>query len=303
MRERTYLVKSTINLTLDLVVKALNDNTCLLNDIELAKLFKISRSTIREVVSYLLNNKIIERLGKHKIILRAPEEVDYFSLEVTDVSKERQIEIFFLNLIMSGELMPGARFSESELAQKSGCTTITVREFLNRFSSYALIEKVPRSGWKVVELDESLILELTSFREMVELRSISDLLKLPADNPVWDSLRTLLIQHQEIKNDFDTRYMEFPELDKRLHFTILNTSKNRYTNKFYDIVFFICNYYFLWDKQDKLESIRIAIDEHIDLLSHMISFNNADSILTMKTHMSSTQKNLLNCVNDLTAEV
>ncbi len=50
---------------------------------------------------------------------------------------------------------------------------------------------------------------------------------------------------------------------------------------------------------DKLESVKTAIDEHIELLNHILSNNNADLILTMKAHMGSTQKNFLNCTKDL----
>jgi DNA-binding GntR family transcriptional regulator len=299
MVQRTYLFKSTVNNILDSIANSLSNNTSVLNDIALAKFFNVSRSTVREAVSYLLDEEIIQRSGRDKIILRAPEEVDYFTLDVKDLTKEKQIEVFFLNLLMSGELMPGDKFSELDLAQKSGCTTITVREFLNRFSSYPLIEKIPRSGWKVVELNEHIIRELTAFREMIELRSLTDLLQLSEDNPVWNTLSNILAQHQQLKNNFDSCYKDFTELDKRLHFTILNASDNRYVNKFYSIIFFTCNYYFLCGQQDKEELVRAAIDEHIEMLTHMLSYNYADSILSMKAHINSTQKNLLNCVKNL----
>lgn len=302
MKPKTYLVKLTINNILDGITNAIKDNTYLLSDSALAESFNVSRATIRVAIAYLIDMKIIRRSAQHKIILRRPQKADYFVLDLEDSTKEIQIEKFFLKLIMSEKLKPGDRISELELANQSGCTTITIREFLIRFSSNGLIEKIPRCGWKITELNEKIIRELTVFREMLELRLIGELFKLPKENPVWGALRNILIKHQELKDNFETHYMDFIELDRRLHFTILQATKNRYVTKFYGNVFFICSYYFLWEKQDKVQNIRSALDEHIELLSHILSNNNADSILTMKAHMSSTQKNLLDCVNGLHQE-
>ncbi|WP_019028958.1 GntR family transcriptional regulator [Colwellia piezophila] len=297
--DRTYLIKSTINNLLNLIVMAEKNGSNLISDIKLCKLFNVSRSTIREVIFWLCDEQIIQRTKKYKIILRQPKACDYFYLDNNERSKYDRIETFFINQLMSGDLLPGDKFSELELSKKSGCTTSTIREFLNRFSRNCLIEKIPRSGWKVVELDEELIIELTEFREMLEINSILNLLKLSRDNHIWDVFRDILCQHQQVRDDFDERHSEFHQLDRRFHCAIQQASKNRFTNKFFDIVFLVCHYYSLWDKKGKLAATKIALDQHIELLTYLLSHDGVNAILTMKTVMQSTQKNLLVCVKIL----
>jgi DNA-binding GntR family transcriptional regulator len=299
MNEKTYLIKLTINSILKIIVTAEKNGTELFSDNELCKILKVGRTSVSEAISYLCDEQIIERKKNGKTILRLPQDSDYFDLDSCKPTKQCQIEAFFLNLIMSGDLMPGDKFSELELAKNSGCTTTTVREFLTGFSSNGLIVKIPRSGWKIVELDEELIVELTEFRGMVEKSSINKLLKLSQDNPVWDVFRDILIQHQEVRDDFEQRYGEFHQLDKRFQRAIQDASKNRFTNKFFDFALFISHYYFLWNKDGKLASIKIAIEQQIELLTYLLSRDVVNVILVMEKHMKATRKNLLVCVKNI----
>jgi DNA-binding GntR family transcriptional regulator len=150
-----------------------------------------------------------------------------------------------------------------------------------------------------VELDEALILELTEFKGMVEMSSINKLLKLSHDNPIWDVFRDLLIQHQHVRDDFDKRYGEFYQLERQLYHAIQQVTQNRFTNKFFDIVLFLCHYYILWNEKGKLAGIKIAIEQQIELLTHLLSRDIVNAILTMEKHLFFTQKNLLDCVKNL----
>lgn len=299
MNEKTYLIKLTINGLLGIIATANNNGSDLLSDNELCKALKVGRTTVAEAISYLCDEQIIERKKNGKTILRLPQDSDYFELDSCNPTKQSQIEAFFLNLIMSGELMPGDKFSELDLSKKSGCTTITVREFLTKFSSNGLIQKIPRSGWKVVELDEELIVELIEFRGMVEQSSVNKLLKLSQDNPVWDVFRDILMQHQEVRDDFEQRHNEFHQLDERFQRAIRDASKNRFTNKFFDFALFISHYYFMWNEDGKLTNIKIAIEQQIELLTYLLSRDVVNVILVMERHMKATRKNLLACVKTL----
>ncbi len=299
MSEKTFLIKKSVNHILKLI-NNLNDNENVIpNDIELTKLLNISRTTVRVAVEHLCESGLIKREGPHKIVLRQPEDSDYFDIKNTNSSKDVQIEKFFLNLIHTGQLLPGDKFSELSLAHDSGCTTITVREFLIKFSNNGLIEKTPRGRWKMVKFDEEFARELVSFRQMVEMRALTELLKLPKEHIVWQELKELLRKHQEIRADMENRYLEFPDLDRALHFTFQKCVKNRFTNQFFDIVSFVCHYHYQWDKTGELERFTVAIDEHIDLLNHLITHNNAGAIMSLEKHLNSAEETLLRCVHGL----
>ncbi|MBU2882461.1 GntR family transcriptional regulator [Psychrosphaera sp. B3R10] len=269
------------------------------NDIELTKLLSISRTTVRTCVEELIKTGVIKRDGFNKIVLRPPTKEDYYEIDEQNSTKEVQIEKYFLNLINTSQLLPGDRFSELSLAKNSGCTTVTVREFLIKFSNNGLIEKIPRGRWKMVKFDDSFARELIAFREMVEMRALTELLKFPKSHEVWQSLKVLLEKHQEVRADLENRYLEFPDLDRELHLIIQKSSQNRFTQQFFDIVSFVCHYHYQWDKTGELERFTVAIDEHIDLMNNLLTHNNAGSIMSMEKHLRSAESTLLRCVHGL----
>ena len=269
------------------------------NDIELTKLLSISRTTVRACVDHLCAIGLIKRDGPNKVVLRQVTKADFYDIKDKNATKDVQIEKYFLDLINTGKLLPGDRFSELNLAKKSGCTTITVREFLIKFSNNSLIEKIPRGRWQMVKFDEEFARELVSFRQMVEMRAITELLKSPKKHPVWQELNELLTQHQAVRSDMENRYLEFPDLDKSLHYAIKKSSKNRFTNQFYDIVSFVCHYHYQWDKTGELERFTVAIDEHIDILNNLVTQNTAGAIMSMERHLKTAETTLLRCVHGL----
>ncbi|MGJ8691427.1 MAG: FCD domain-containing protein [Thalassotalea sp.] len=299
MNNKTYLFKQSINRMLELIIGLPDGQNVMANDIELTKLLSISRTTVRSCVEHLIEQGIVKRDGSNKIILRQPEANDFFDIKDKNSSKDIQIEKYFMNLINTGQLLPGDRFSELSLAKNSGCTTITVREFLIKFSNNGLIEKIPRGRWKMVKFDEDFARELIAFREMIEMRAITELLKTPKDHTVWQEIQDLLDKHLQVSQDMENRYLEFPDLDRALHLIILKSAKNRFTQQFFDIVSFVCHYHYQWDKTGELERFTEAISEHIDILNNLVTHNTAGAILSMERHLNTAEKTLLRCVHGL----
>lgn len=299
LNEKTYLLKHSINRMLDLIKALPEGQNIMANDIELTKLLNISRTTVRACVEHLCGSGVIKRLGPNKVVLRQPTKKDYYNIENKNSTKDAQIEKYFLNLIHTGKLLPEDRFSELGLAKQSGCTTITVREFLLKFSNNGLIEKIPRGRWKMVKFDKEFARELVSFRQMLEMNAITELLKLPKSDPIWQELADLLTKHQAVRADIHNRYSEFPDLDKALHFKIKQCTNNRFTNQFYDIISFVCHYHYQWDKTGELERFTVAIDEHIDILNNLLTHNTAGAIMSMERHLGTAEKTLLRCVHGL----
>ncbi|MFQ3277987.1 MAG: DNA-binding GntR family transcriptional regulator, partial [Colwellia sp.] len=297
--KKTYLIKKNINSILKLIDDLNDDQVIIPNDIELTKLLHISRTTVRVAIEHLCDTGIIKRDGAHKVVLRTPTAQDYFDIKNSNSTKDVQIEKYFLNLIHTSKILPGDRFSELSLAKRSGCTTITVREFLIKFSNNGLIEKIPRGRWKMVKFDEDFAYELISFRQMVEMRALTELLKLPKEHIVWLELRQLLAKHQEISSDMENRYLEFPDIDRELHYIIQKSTKNRFTSQFFDIVSFVCHYHYQWDKTGELERFTVAINEHIDLLNNLITHNTAGAIMSLEKHLNTAEETLLRCVHGL----
>lgn len=299
MSNKTFLFKQSINKMLALIEQLPDGKIFMPNDIELTKLLSISRTTVRTCVDHLIKEGIIERQAANKAVLRSLQPSDYFEIDESKSSKDVEFEKYFLNLIHTGKLLPGDKFSELSLAKQSSCTTITVREFLIKFSNNGLIKKIPRGRWQMEEFDEEFALELVSFREMVEMKALSSLLKLPQEHDVWIELKQLREKHLQLKNNFDQDYLSFPDLDRSLHQVIQRATKNRFTQQFFDLVSFVCHYHYQWDKDGKKERFSIALNEHIDLLNNLLNQDISGSVLSLEAHLRTAKTTLLRCVHGL----
>lgn len=298
---QSYLIQETVNKILDKIANPTDSRTSKLRDNTLAKLFDVSRTTVRTALLEVESKGIIELDGAKKVIKRMPEQDDYFDVSDQVSSKEEVIEKFFLNLINTGQLAPGDKFSELELAKSSGCNTISVREFLIKFSRFGIIDKKPRAKWEMVKFDEAFALELIEFRRILEMSSVTRLLTVERTDPVWKDLNELLDKHQAVLADLENRNGEFSELDRRLHMIIQDASGNRFFMQFFDVVSLICHYQYQWNRIDELERNRVAITEHIAILTNLLANNASGVIEALEVHMNTAKKTLLNSAYGLTA--
>ncbi|MDO8345828.1 MAG: GntR family transcriptional regulator [Cellvibrio sp.] len=300
MSELSYLLQQSTNKLMDLIKNSAPGTLHLPNDFSLARDLGISRTTVRTAITHLCNKGILKREGNIKLILRSPDQSDYFDISNEPSTKEEQFEKYFLSLISSGKLLPGDRFSELDLAKKSNCITITVREFLIKFSHTGLIKKTPRAQWQMVEFDVAFAEELISFRKILEMASIRALLERPAEDLVWGELTQLLKEHKTLLADIDSRFNDFPALDAQLHRLIQSASGNRFINQFFNIVTFICHYHYQWDKTDEKERNAIAVTEHIDLINNLLSRDIAGSVMSLEKHLNTAQRTLMRSAHGLT---
>lgn len=87
-------------------------------------------------------------------------------------------------------LLPGARFTESEIAQRYGVSRTPVREALLRLQTEGLVRGYFRSGWEVVPIDFARFDHLYELRKLIEVHAVRQL----AAGPVGDEARACLEQ-------------------------------------------------------------------------------------------------------------
>lgn len=82
-------------------------------------------------------------------------------------SSERLVEEIRTRIV-SGELSPGAKVTERELAQRYGVNRAPLREALLRLEERRLIERVPFSGTRIFQPSNRMLSELWDMREVLE---------------------------------------------------------------------------------------------------------------------------------------
>ncbi len=300
MPNKSYLVQKTCNQLLDWVVaNSAGAQSYMPSVLSLAEEMGVSRTTIRAALAHLVERGLIADDTTGKRILRKPKKADYCQLGDEPASREATIEKYFLSLIHSGRLLPGSRFSELELAKQSGCNTVTVREFLARFSRFGLIEKKPRSQWQMVRFDHCFAAELIEFRKVLEMRALVKLLELEGEHPVWSELSDLLALHRAVLQDFEHRHGEVSALDVRLHRALLSGTQNRFISQFFEVVSFVCHYHYQWDKSGQKERLRVALTEHIELLIALLAGDAAAAVAALEAHLDTAERTLLDCATQV----
>ena len=70
--------------------------------------------------------------------------------------------------IVKGEIAPGSKISEPELARQHGVSRGPLREALHRLEGQKLLVRVPHAGARVVSLSQQELSELYEIRESLE---------------------------------------------------------------------------------------------------------------------------------------
>lgn len=204
-----------------------------------------------------------------------------------------QVEERFMEWMLRDDARPGTLINELELARRFGVATTGIREFLNRFQRFGLIEKRPTAGWVFKGFTTNFALELFEIREIFELRSARALAALPETSPIWTQLEILRREHIDLLEEIEDRFHDFSDLDSRFHRLISSAAPNRFIDSFYDIITVIFHYHYQWNKHDERQRNEVAIREHLDYIEALFSRNITTAEHACRTHLASAKETLL----------
>ena len=294
MRGET-VFKRTFNKTLDYLTTNEIGNTIPSENV-LTEILKASRTTVRKVLEELHSRKIIKGSAAKKIIARHPKPTEYFPDNET-VATSAQVEKKFMEWMLRGDRKAGDIVNGLELTRQFGVSTSAIREYLNRFSRFGLIERRPNSSWIIRGFTKEFALELFEVRELFETRSAIAFTSQSESSPAWQSLRKLEKEHRSLLKEISNRYQDFSDLDDRFHRLINNASNNRFIVDFYDIISLIFHYHYQWNKANEKQRNRAAILEHLDYIDSLLSRDPQRVQLACKSHLNSARKTLLSSIN------
>ncbi|MCQ4727363.1 GntR family transcriptional regulator [Anaerotignum faecicola] len=158
--------------------------------------------------------------------------MDYkFNVSVNEYLPLR--EVVFNNLrdaILKGELAPGERLLENQLADKLGVSRTPVREALRMLEQENLVALIPRKGAQVLDLsanDIKNVLEIRSALEAVGIRHA-------CRSMTSESLREIKLLNAQFEQAFeDGDYEKVATVDEKIHDIIFASSNN---NKLVQII-------------------------------------------------------------------
>jgi DNA-binding GntR family transcriptional regulator len=252
----------------------------------------VSRTTVRKVIALLAARGIVTGSGRYREVRAPANEMSRFPKSET-VPLAAQVEERFMEWMLRDNALPGTAINELELARQFGVATNGIREFLNRFQHFGLIERRPNAGWVFKGFTPSFALELFEIREMFELRSARAFAALPKASLHWSQLESFRSEHLELLDEIEGRYHDFSDLDSRFHRFISSAAPNRFIDSFFDIITMIFHYHYQWNKRDERQRNEIAIREHVTYMEALLSRNVALVELACRAHLASARDTLL----------
>lgn len=283
--------KQTFNAMLDVIANGGVADT-LASENELSAQLGVSRTTVRKVLTELTLRGYLRQEGRNRIVARiVPADAHFPDAETK--SGAELVEKRFMEWMLRGDTRPGTMINELELARKFGVGTTGIREFLNRFQRFGLIEKRPNAGWRFKGFTVAFAMELFEIREMFELRSAAAFGALDRDDPKWSELALIEDQHHELNAEIDRRFHDFSALDSRFHRLVNAASPNRFIDDFYEIISFIFHYHYQWNKQDERERNEAALTEHLAYIEALKSRDVRAIEIACRRHLASAKNTLL----------
>lgn len=130
--------------------------------------------------------------------------------------------------ILTGEIRPGERLLEQELAEQMGISRGPVRDALQMLSHKGLVVTYPRRGTFVYQLSKGEAVELLRFRAALE----GEAARLLVEHGRRSSLDDLEGVVEQMERLSATDSMERPrDLDIEFHRTIMEASQNRWIHR------------------------------------------------------------------------
>lgn len=288
--------KRAFNDALDLIAK-LADGERLPSENALGAELGVSRATVRKVLTTLAEIGVVTGNGRERRVRQAGQTIRRYP-ESETVATADQVEKRFMEWMLRDNARPGTAINELELARQFGVATTGIREFLNRFQRFGLIEKRPNAGWVFRGFTTAFALELFEIREMFELRSALTFAALPEESPLWAQLEALRREHLALLQQIDDHFHDFSDLDSRFHRLINSAEPNRFIDGFYEIITLIFHYHYQWNKHDERQRNEVAIREHLVYIEALANRQASIVHLACRAHLASARETLIRSISE-----
>ncbi|TQP67415.1 GntR family transcriptional regulator [Vibrio cholerae] len=141
-------------------------------------------------------------------------------------TKSENLTEYLIEAIVEGQLAPGSKISEPELAKQFQVSRGPLREALMRVEGLGLIERIPHIGARVIQLSPTKLVELYAVREALEGMAA----RLAARNITeieLAGLESLLSTHSTHIDQVEGASYFHQQGDFDFHYRIIQASRNR----------------------------------------------------------------------------
>jgi DNA-binding GntR family transcriptional regulator len=245
-----------------------------------------SRTTIHRIIKAAKASGLLKVRDGSLVLNRRILKKDYLD-EPAAFSRRELVEQSIMDMLASGRLRPGDRFSELALAREHDVTTVTIREALSRVARLGVFSKSARKQWTVVAMDAPMINELMDLRILIETFALGQFFRDPA--LLRDGFLRIRDKMQQYATTAGARPLAFPEefleMDREFHRLILESGRNRYLIDELQFVYFPMESQFMHYREWESKRWMITHSQHMGILGAIVAGDKAAAMTQLNGHL------------------
>jgi len=201
--------------------------------------------------------------------------------------------------IVVGDIPPGQKISEPELAKTYGISRGPLREAMRRLEALRLVERKPHVGARVVNLSAKELIEIYRVREALEGMACRLAAEFMPQEEI-DALRDLLDEHEQSVEQLDGRSYFQKEGDLDFHHRIVQGSKNEKLLEFLggDLYHLVRMYRYQFSVSSSRP--KRALKEHRQIVDAIADRDPELAEMLMRRHIGAARRNVEERLNAAT---
>lgn len=265
------------------------------SEVALASRLGVSRTVVRAILAKLAADGILHIDGRAKQVLRPARGKDRLPLR-DDYTSREDLEDRFLDWVLRFDVPAGTALNVTRLSRDFNVPPHLLQEFLASLGQSGLVERRARGGWRLLGFTPDYAIELSEFRQVLEVNAIRTLADLPESHTVWPALDAITAEHLDLLARIETDFHDFSPLDGRFHALINSVVKNRFVAEFQKVISLIFHYHYQWDKTMERHRNEAAIREHLAIIKALKARDLAGAERAARTHLATSKETLLSSI-------
>lgn len=197
-------------------------------------------------------------------------------------------------LIVTGQLSPGSRVTEADLAERLDVSRTPVREALSRLERDGFVLPRPRNGYSIMQIDVETVNEAFDVRDLLEAEA-ARLAARNIDDAGRAALRAIIAECDmlaalsERTLQDDLREMQ---IGIDLHRIIAEHAGNKLLSDLLGVLLDRCQAY-VWLDVTNLNSFAAAREEHREIVEAICRGDEETAVTLTRSHVSGARANVL----------
>jgi DNA-binding GntR family transcriptional regulator len=186
--------------------------------------------------------------------------------------------------IFEFRLLPGARFSENEIAARARVSRTPVREALLRLQREGFVDVLAKSGWRVKDLDFERFEHLYDARIVLELDAVRKLCSGEPQESLAELKKDWLVPPKQRLTD----WIAVAQLDEAFHATLIGAAGNPELARMHADVTERIRIVRRLDFT-QAERVRYTYEEHAAILRAILARKVQQAVLLLRTHIEQSK--------------